>query len=155
MTYSTETAEPFLIEVRFDRVNALDHYIHAHVKLLIVYQEWVFDVTLDKVLNMVGVPWQVVELLDQGDTVSSTALGWLRYEGLVREVSHVLLEVLDLVREQERVWHEAVVDWEESLQTTDDDTEDILLCKVLSWKNLQSAKTEAIKRLVGDVYLRP
>ena len=72
-----------------------------------------------------------MKLLDEGDAFAATTTGRLADEALVWEVSHVLLQVFDLVREQERVGHESVVDGEEALQTTDNDTEDVLLSEVI------------------------
>ena len=43
----------------------------------------------------------------------------------------MLLKVLDFIRQQERVGHEAEVNWKETLQTADDHAEDVLLRKVL------------------------
>ena len=81
---------------------------------------------------MVGVPWQVMELLDEGDAVAATALGWLGYECLVGKMTHMLFEVFDFIRQQEGVRHETVINGEEALQSTDYDTKDVLLCEVLS-----------------------
>ena len=46
-------------------------------------------------------------------------------------MSHVLLQILDFIRQEEGVWHEAVVYWEKPLQSTNDDTENVFLCEMV------------------------
>ena len=46
-------------------------------------------------------------------------------------MSHVQLKIMDLIWEQERVRHEPVVIREKSLQSADDNAEDVLLCEML------------------------
>jgi len=79
------------------------------------------------------------------------ALGWFADEGLVRVVAHVLLQVFDFVRHQEGVRHKAEINREESLQSANDYTEDVLLREVLK---SQKAKTYIHERVpVNEVLL--
>jgi len=132
VTYGAEAGEAFVANVRFDRVDTFDNDVEADVKLFVVDYEWVLDVALHEVLVVVGVSRQVVEALNQRDALASAAFGRFTNKSLVGEVPHVLLKVFDLIRQQERVGHEPVVDGEEPLQPANDHTEDIFLSKVLS-----------------------
>ena len=76
---------------------------------------------------MVRIARQIVELLYQRNTFASSAPRWLADETLVREMSHMLLQVFDFIWQKEGVGHEAIIDREETLQSTYDHTEDILL----------------------------
>ena len=42
-----------------------------------------------------------------------------------------MLKVTDFIWQQKTVWHEFVIDWEESLQSADDDAKYVFLCKVV------------------------
>ena len=132
LTYGTESAKPLLVEVGLNRIDTLDDHIDAHIELLVVYQEGVLDVSLHQVLYVVCIARQIMKLLYQSDAVPTSAFWRFRDESLVGEVSHVLLQVLNLVWQEEGVRHETIVDWEEALETTDDDTEDVFLSEVLS-----------------------
>jgi hypothetical protein len=72
-----------------------------------------------------------VEALDQRDALTTAAFRRFANKSLVWEVPHVLLKILDLVWQQERVGHEPVVDGEEPLQPADDHAKDVFLSKVL------------------------
>jgi len=71
---STESSKALFIQVCLNRINTFDYHIDTNVEFLILYQEGIFDVPLDKVFHMVGIPWQVMELLDQCNTVTSSTL---------------------------------------------------------------------------------
>lgn len=43
----------------------------------------------------------------------------------------MVFEVSDLVRQQETVWHELVVNWEKPLQTANNHAEYVFLCEVV------------------------
>ena len=80
---------------------------------------------------MISIPRQVMVLLYKGYSFSTTASGWFGDESLIGKMSHVLFKILDLIWKKERVWHEAVINWEEPLKSTYDYTENVFLCKML------------------------
>ena len=84
---------------------------------------------------MIGIARQVVILFYERYAVTATPSRRLTNERLVWKVAHVLLQILNLVRQQERVRHKAVVDWEKALQTTNYYTENVLFRKVLFQTN--------------------
>ena len=131
VTYRAETSQSFFEKVSLDRVNPFNYDVQADIELFVGDQQWVLNVALDQELAMVGIARQVVEFLDERDAFAATTPRRFANEALIREVAHVLLQVFDLVRQQKGVWHETVVDWKETLQTADDDTEDVLLSEVV------------------------
>ena len=46
-------------------------------------------------------------------------------------MSHMLFEIFDFVWQEERIGHESVVNREKSLQSTDNDTENVLFCEMI------------------------
>ena len=70
-------------------------------------------------------------LLYQRYAITASTTRWLANKGLIRKMSHVLFQVFNLIWKEEGVWHEAVVNREEPLQTTDYHAENILLCEML------------------------
>lgn len=75
---------------------------------------------------------QVSESTHQANALSTSALARFADEGLVGEMPHVNFEVLNFIRQQEGVRHEAEVCREEALQSADDHAENVLLGEVLS-----------------------
>jgi hypothetical protein len=78
-----------------------------------------------------GILGQVSELANQANSFASSTFAGLADKSLVGEVAHVNFEVLHFVGEQEAVRHETVVAGEEALEATDDNAENIFLCKML------------------------
>jgi hypothetical protein len=74
---------------------------------------------------------QVGELLQQDDAVTAASLGRLGDKRLSRILPQMVLEVPNFIGQQETVRHEFIIDGEEPLQPTDDDTEYVLLGKVI------------------------
>lgn len=47
-------------------------------------------------------------------------------------MAHMNLKILDLIRQQEAIRHEAVVIWKKSLEPADDDAKNVFFCKMLT-----------------------
>ena len=47
-------------------------------------------------------------------------------------MAHMNLKILDLIRQQEAIRHEAVVIWKKTLEPADDDAKNVFLCKMLT-----------------------
>ena len=128
---SAEASQALVAQEGFHRVDAPNENVQPAVELLLVENERVIDVTLDEVFVVEGRLGQVTELLQQQDTVAAAALARLGDESLPGELAQMVLEVPHLIRQQEAVGHELVVDGEEALETADDDAENVLLCEVV------------------------
>lgn len=126
-----EPSQTLICQEGLHWVHALYHHVDPAVELPLVQHQWVLDVSLHQELIVEGTLWQVRELFEKYNAISSTTSRRLGDEGLVRILAVVLLEVSDLVRQQEGVGHELVVNGEESLESTDDDAEDVLLGEVV------------------------
>ena len=74
---------------------------------------------------------QLTELFDKLYPVAPSALWRLSYKSLPRMPSQELLEVPHLICEQEGIGHKLVIKREKPLQSRDDYTENVFLCKVV------------------------
>lgn len=83
---------------------------------------------------------QVGKLFQQDDTIAATTFGWFGYEGLTGVLPEMVLKVSDFIWKQKAVRHEFVIDGEESLQSADNDTENIFLGKMVhQWVPIKDA----------------
>ena len=69
-----ETGQTFIAQVRLHWVDAPNEYIQPTVKLLLVKNKWIVNVTLHEVLVMEGRLWQIGELFQEYDTVTTSSL---------------------------------------------------------------------------------
>jgi hypothetical protein len=70
----------------------------------------------------------------------------------------MVLKISDLIRKKKRVWHEFVIDWEESLKPTDDDAEYILFCKMIHQRiSIENALThlDDVKVVISQSHAIP
>ena len=77
------------------------------------------------------IPREVGETPYQRDPVALAALRRFADKGLVWKMAHMLLQVLNLVRQKEWVRHKPEVNREETLQPRYNDTENVFLGEVL------------------------
>ena len=98
VTYRAEAGQTIFKKIGFNWVDAFDDDVEPNIELFVLHQDRIFNVALYEIFMRVGVSWEVVELFDERDTFATSASRRLANECLVREVSHVLLQVFDLIR---------------------------------------------------------
>ena len=130
-TYGAKAGNAFFAHVALNAVHALDHHVKSYIEFLVPNEQGILNIPLDQVLMGKSVFGQILELANQRDAFSASALARLADKGLIWEVPHVHFQILDLVRKQKGVWHEPVVLRVETLQAGDNHAENVLLCKVL------------------------
>lgn len=126
-----ESSEALVTQVRLNRVNATNQDVESAVKLLLINNQRIVNIALDEILVMERRLGQVSELFQQDNAVTATALRRFGDERLSRILPQVVLKVPNFVRQQETVRHKLIIDWEEPLQPTYNNTEYILLSKVV------------------------
>ena len=126
-----ESCKTLVAEICFDWINASNEHVDTAVELLLVQNEWIVNVSLSQEFVMECWFWQICELLEQNDTVTSTPFRWFGNEGLSRVLPHMMLKISDLVGQQKRIRHELVINREKSLQSTYNHTKDVFLGKVI------------------------
>jgi hypothetical protein len=126
-----ESSEALVTQVRLNWVNAANQDVESAVKLLLINNQRIVNIALDEILVMERRLGQVSELFQQDNAVTATALRRFGDERLSRILPQVVLKVPNFVRQQETVRHKLIIDWEEPLQPTYNNTEYILLSKVV------------------------
>lgn len=126
-----ESSEALVTQVRLNWVNATNQDVESAVKLLLINNQRIVNIALDEILVMERRLGQVSELFQQDNAVTATALRRFGDERLSRILPQVVLKVPNFVRQQETVRHKLIIDWEEPLQPTYNNTEYILLSKVV------------------------
>ena len=126
-----KSCQALVAQVGLHRVDTANQYVQSAVEFLLINDQRIVNITLDEVLVMEGGLGQVSELFEQDDAVTAAALRRLRDERLSRILPQVVLKIPNFIGQQETVRHKLVIDWEEPLQPTYNNTEYILLGKVV------------------------
>lgn len=126
-----KSSQALVAQVGLHWVDTTNQHVQSAIEFLLVNDQRIVNITLDEILVMECGLGQVSELFEQDDTVASAALRRLGDECLSRILPQVVLKVPNFIGQQETVRHKLVIDWEEPLQPTYNNTEYILLGKVV------------------------
>ncbi len=127
-----ETDDAFFVHIAFDPRDSFDDDVESNIKLPALNQQGVLDIPLDQVLMCKSSFWQIGKLTSQRDPFTATASRRFANESLGGVLAHMQLKILNLIRQQKTIRHESVILRVEPLKSRNNDTKDVLFCKMLN-----------------------
>ena len=110
-----ESSKTLVAKICLNWINASDEDVNTAVELLLVENEWVVYVPLSQKFVMEGWFWEISELFEQDNAITSTSFWWFGNKCLAWVLPHVMLKISNLIRKQKRVGHKFIINREKSL----------------------------------------
>lgn len=106
-TYGAKSSDSLFAYVCLNALNSLYDEVYPKVKLFIVYQQWIVDVALHRVLRREGLAGQIAKLACKLNAFAAAASGRLADKSLIWAFTHKNFQIFCLIWQQKTLRQKA------------------------------------------------